>query len=81
MKLIYMGQGIPTKGGIPLDEPGEKECPVCERVWMPTPFDDYFLPSCGCYGTSHDQRKIPCEACGLPHAWKCVVDQKKAVTN
>jgi hypothetical protein len=46
------------------------ECPICQRVWTPTPFDDCVLPGCGCFGTELD-RDTPCEGCGITHAWNC----------
>lgn len=48
----------------------EMECPICERVWTPTMFDDCCLPACGCFGTELD-RNTPCEPCGISHAWNC----------
>lgn len=50
--------------------PIEMECPECNRVWTPTPYDDCLLPACGCYGDKLD-RDTPCESCGLSHGWTC----------
>lgn len=48
---------------------GETTCPICSRTWTVTPWDDYLIPACGCYGD--DPRNAPCESCGLRHAWNC----------
>jgi len=48
----------------------EMECPICQRVWTPTMFDDYCLPACGCFG-DEPSRNTPCEPCGISHAWNC----------
>lgn len=48
----------------------EMECPLCERVWTPSMFDDYMLPACGCFG-DEPSRNTPCEPCGISHAWNC----------
>lgn len=52
------------------ENPIEMQCPICERVWTPTMFDDCCLPLCGCFGTVMD-RDTPCEPCGISHAWNC----------
>jgi hypothetical protein len=50
---------------------GTSTCPICNRTWLVTPFDDCLLPDCGCYGfdTSPTNHTRPCEACGITHAF------------
>jgi hypothetical protein len=52
------------------ENPIELQCPICQRVWVPSMFDDYCLPACGCYG-EEATRDTPCEPCGISHAWNC----------
>lgn len=59
---------------------GESTCPVCDRTWTVTPFDDCMLPACGCYGddTSAANPHRICHRCGLAHARRC--PKRKAST-
>lgn len=52
---------------------GRSTCPICEREWLVTPFDDCMVPACGCYGndTSAANPARPCDTCGTRHAWSC----------
>ena len=53
---------------------GYSTCPICNRYWLITMFDDCMLPACGCYGNdvSADNPDRPCHSCGLKHALSCV---------
>lgn len=53
---------------------GASTCPICQREWTVTPWDDCLVPACGCYGddTSAANPARPCEPCGMNHAWACV---------
>jgi len=55
---------------------GMSKCPVCEREWLVTPFDDCMLPACGCFGTdtsSGNPNRI-CHNCGMAHARTCNIE-------
>lgn len=45
-------------------------CPICERTFEVTPWDDYFIPACGCYAHL-EEGGLLCETCGIAHAWNC----------
>lgn len=47
-------------------------CPICDRTWTITRWDDCLIPACGCYGTDPWSGKAPCERCGLQHALLCL---------
>jgi len=52
---------------------GESTCPICNRTWLVTMYEDCLLPACGCYGedTGPDNQHRPCHSCGLEHAFSC----------
>lgn len=52
---------------------GKSTCPICGRKWLVVPFDDCFIPNCGCYGddTSENNPNRPCESCGMRHSFIC----------
>ena len=52
---------------------GMSKCPICEREWLVTPFDDCMIPACGCYGddVGATNPARPCDECGTRHAWSC----------
>ena len=49
----------------------QNTCPICERTFQVTPYDDIFIPACGCYDDAEGGH-YPCEACGLPHVYACL---------
>jgi hypothetical protein len=55
-----------------IPDAGESTCPICNRDWLVTPFDDCLMPACGCYGknTGPSNPDRVCEECGLAHMAK-----------
>jgi hypothetical protein len=45
-------------------------CPLCARQFVPSVFDDYMVPACGCFDEA-EAGAYPCENCGINHAWNC----------
>lgn len=66
MKLKYLG-----REGLNNTMAQEKHCPLCDRTWTPSPLDDCFMPSCGCYGNDLSARELPCDRCGMNHIFSC----------
>jgi hypothetical protein len=62
------------------DQAGQSTCPICGKEWIVTPFDDCFLPACGCYGkdTGPGNPARPCESCGMAHALTCAKPKEAA---
>jgi hypothetical protein len=58
---------LPTDAFPANENAGGSTCPICKRTWLVTPWDDCFLPSCGCYGTDASTGDRPCESCGMAH--------------
>lgn len=52
---------------------GWSTCPMCQRRWLVTMYEDCMMPACGCYGhdTSEKNPNRPCESCGINHALNC----------
>jgi hypothetical protein len=53
-----------------IESAGECTCPVCDRTWTVTPYDDFSLPECGCFA-GQPEGKSPCKTCGEQHMAAC----------
>lgn len=48
-------------------------CPICNRTWRISMYDDCMVPACGCYGSfPPETASVPCHSCGTRHAFQCM---------